>query len=175
MICVKNALHVTSMLYILCMQTKLNVPGEIEPGPSYSFRSDWRVNAWMYVAMAISVLTDLVFRNEVRSWPELFRALAALSPLLAILLWIRRLVRWIQGMDELDRSITKAACLFATAATFFFILAWHHLSRLAVLNSLFTGRWQPYASMDLCVPWLVLWLLLITYVAGQRLFNRRFQ
>jgi hypothetical protein len=156
------------------MNRKPNVPGEIEPGPQYSFGVDGRVNAWMYVAMAISVATDLFYRNEVRAWPDFLRALAAVAPLLAILMWIRRLARWIRGMDELHRSITRAACLFATAATFFFITAWHHLSRLEVLHAIFSGRMKAYASVDLCVPWLILWLLLISYIVGQRIFNRRY-
>lgn len=151
-----------------------NLPGAIEPGAHYSFRMDWRVNAWMYAAMASSLITDLFYRVEVRSWPDSLRALAAMAPLVAVLFWIRRLARWIQGMDEMHRAITSAACLFATAATFFVIAAWHHLGRLGILAVVFPGRMKAYAGMDLHVPWLILWLLLIAYLAGQRIFTRRF-
>lgn len=156
------------------MSYQPNLPGEIQPGPQYSFTTDCRVNVWMFVAMACSLTTDLFFRSEARAWPDSLRALAALAPLLAILLWTRRLARWIQGMDEMHRSITTSACLFAVAATFFSVTAWHHLSRLAVLHAFFPGQMKAYASVDVCVPWLILWLLLIAYAAGQRIFTRRY-
>ena len=49
------------------------------------------------------------------------------APFAAILLWVRDLVRWIRGMDELHRRITLAAVLFAVSATFFFVMLWHRL------------------------------------------------
>ena len=155
--------------------SKPNLPGEIQPGPQYSFAVDCKVNAWMFAAMAISLATDLFYRHEVREWPAYLRAIAAVAPLLAVLLWIRRLARWIHGMDELHRAVTTAACLFATATTFFFIAAWQHLVRLEVFQAVFPGRMKAYATLDLCVPWLILWLLLVSYAVGQRLFTRRYQ
>ena len=154
---------------------KPNLPEEIQPGPHYSFAVDCKVNAWMFVAMSISLGTDLFYRHEVREWPDYLRSIAAIAPLLAILLWIRKLSKWIHGMDELHRSVTGASCLFATTTTFFFITAWHHLSRLEVFHAVFPGRMKAYASVDLCVPWLILWLLLIFYSVGQLIFNRRYR
>ena len=154
---------------------KPNLPEEIQPGPNYSFAVDCKVNAWMLVAMAISVATDLSYRDEVRELPAYLRTIAAVAPLLAILLWIRRLARWIHGMDELHRAVTSATCLFAIATTFFFVAAWHHLVQLDVFHEVFPGRMKAYASADLCVPWLILWLLLIFYAVGQRLFTRRYR
>lgn len=164
----------TSNLYIECMN-KPNLPGEIQPGPNYSFAVDCKVNAWMFVAMAISLGTDLFFRREVRAWPPPLKTLAAMVTLGAILLWVRRLARWIHGMDEMHRAVTSAACLFATASTFFFVAAWHHLVRLDVFRAVFPGRMEAYAGLDICVPWLILWLLLISYAAGQVIFNRRYR
>ena len=106
------------------MNSKPNLPGEIQPGPQYSFAVDCKVNAWMFVAMTISVATDLFYRHEVLEWPAYLRAIAAAAPLLAILMWIRRLARWIRGMDELHRAVTIVVCLFAIVATFFFIIVW---------------------------------------------------
>jgi hypothetical protein len=154
---------------------KPNLPGEIQPGPQYSFAVDCKVNAWMFGAMAISVVTDLFYRHEVLEWPAYLRAIAAVAPLLAILLWVRRLARWIHGMDELHRAITSNVCLFSTAATFFLILAWQHLVRLEVFQAFFPGRMRAYASVDVGVPWLILWLLLIFYAVGQRIFTRRYR
>jgi hypothetical protein len=154
---------------------KPNLPEEIQPGPNYSFAVDCKVNAWMFVAMAISVATDLFYRHEVREWPAYLRAIAAVATLLAVLLWVRRLARWIHGMDELHRALTSATCLFATAVTFFFIAAWHQLSRMEVFHAVFPGRMRAYADADLCVPWLILWLLLIFYSVGQRILTRRYR
>ena len=154
---------------------KPNLPGEIQPGPQYSFAVDCKMNAWMFVAMAISVATDLFYRDEVREWPAYLRAIAAVAPLLAILLWVRRLARWIHGMDELHRAVTTATCVFATAVTFFFVAAWQHLVRWEVFQAVFPGRMKAYATVDIGVPWLILWLLLIAYAIGQRIFTRRYQ
>ncbi|MBI3416221.1 MAG: hypothetical protein HY043_13075 [Verrucomicrobia bacterium] len=154
---------------------KPNLPGEIQPGPQYSFAVDCKVNAWMFVALMISVASDLFYRHQVREWPAYLRTIAAVAPLLAILLWIRRLAGWIHGMDELHRQVTSAACLFASTVTFFFIVAWQHLVRLGVFQVVFPGRMKAYANLDLCVPWLILWLLLISYAVGQRIFNRRYR
>ncbi len=154
---------------------KPNLPGEIQPGPQYSFAVDCKVNAWMFAALAISVATDLFYRNEVHEWPAYVRTIVATAPLLAILLWIRRFAIWIRGMDELHRTVTTSACLFATSATFFLIVGWHHLSRLEVLHVVFPGRMKAYAGVDLCVPWLILWLMIVFYIIGQSIFTRRFR
>jgi len=129
----------------------------------------------MFAAMVISVATDLFYRNEVLEWPAYLRTIAAAAPLLAILLWVRRLARWIHGMDELHRAVTTAACLFATAVTFFFIAAWHYFVQWEVFHAVFPGRMTAYASVDICVPWLILWLLLIFYAVGQTIFIRRYR
>jgi hypothetical protein len=129
----------------------------------------------MFAALAISLATDLFYRHEVREWPVSLRVIVAIAPLIALLLWVRRLSVWIRGMDELHRTITVAVCLFSTVATFFLIAAWHHLARLEVLHALFQGGLRAYASMDICVLWLILWLLLVFYAVGLRIFTRRYQ
>lgn len=157
------------------MNRKPNQPGEIQPGPEYSFAVDCRVNAWMFAALMISVATDLFYRREVQEWPDALRGVVAIAPLVAILMWVRRLAGWIRGMDELHRGVTTAACLFATAGTFFFISAWHHLVRWEVFRAVFPGRMQAYANVDLCVPWLILWLLILFYWVGQTILARRYR
>lgn len=154
---------------------KPNVPGEIQPGAQYSFAVDCKVNAWMFVAMLISLVTDLFYRRQVRDWPAFVRTAAGVATLLAVLLWVRRLARWIHGMDELHRTVTTSACLFATTVTLFFVTAWRHLARLEVFHAVFPGRMRAYADVDICVPWLILWLLLIAYAMGQAIFNRRYR
>jgi hypothetical protein len=161
--------------FTLVLMKKPNQPDEVVPGPGYSFAVDCKVNAWMFAALVMSLATDLFFRHEVRELPVFLRTLAAVAPLIALILWMRRLCRWICGMDELHRSITIVVCLFSTATTFFIIAGWHHLSRLEVLQGLFQGRFRAYGSMDICVLWLILWLLLIFYAFGLRIFTRRYQ
>ena len=154
---------------------KPNQPEEVVPGAGYSFVSDCKVNGWMFAAMVISLGTDLFYRHEVRDWPAHLKLIAAAAPMVAVLLWIRRLARWIRGMDELHRRITVSTCLFATSTTFFLIATWHHFARLEVLHPLLRGPMRAYATMDLCVPWLILWLLLVFYAVGLRLFTSRYR
>ena len=50
-----------------------------------------------------------------KDWPILLPIIVALLPLAASLLYIRDILRWIRGMDELHRQITLASFGFATA------------------------------------------------------------
>jgi hypothetical protein len=110
----------TRMLYTACiMNNKPNIPGEIFLGEKeYSWRADWKVNGWLFVATLISCFSDIIFHHAVWQWPLGYRVCIVLAQFLAILLWARSLTRWIRGMDELHRRITTSAVLFAISATF---------------------------------------------------------
>src|SRR5262245_477038 len=108
------------------MKNKLNIPGEIFLGnQDYSWRMDWQVNGWLFVAALISCFSDIIFRQTVSQCSLTLRVGIVLGQFVAILLWARALLLWIRGMDELHRRITTAAVIFAIGATFFFVMLWH--------------------------------------------------
>src|ERR1043166_3675345 len=92
------------------MSNKPNIPSEIFLGnEEYSWRMDWNVNGWLFVATLISAFTDIIFAHLVRHWPLGVRVGIVLTQFLAIALWARSLVIWIRGMDEMHRRITVSA------------------------------------------------------------------
>ena len=69
------------------MNNKPNIPGEIFLGEKeYSWREDWKVNGWLFVATLISAFCDIIFHHAVWQWPLSYRAGIVLAELLAILL-----------------------------------------------------------------------------------------
>ena len=160
------------MLYTASMlKQKLNVPDEIFMGhKEYSWRMDWRVNGWLFLATIVSSASDIMFPHVVQQWPVAGRAALVLVQFLAIALWVRNLVRWIRGMDELHRRITVSAALFAVSATFFFIMLWHRLDDAGLFQAMFKrGDWD---IATVCHGFL---LLTLFYFGGYRIFNRRYQ
>src|ERR1043165_1115046 len=130
----------TSMLYIrFVMNNKPNVPGEIFLGNAdYTWRMDWEVNGWLFVATIISALADIMFPHVVRQWPVEARIGIVFAEFLAIALWTGSLARWIRGMDEMHRRITVAAVLCSIGATFFCLMLWHRLEQGGLFNATFS-------------------------------------
>lgn len=96
---------------------KPNLMETVEPGSGlYSFKADLRLNAWLMVAVVIYLGAQTVLA----AWPEgspLIRALLALAPLIPGLLYVRSWVRFIRGLDELQRRMQLEAFLFAALGT----------------------------------------------------------
>jgi hypothetical protein len=158
------------------MNTKPNHPDEIWLGKEeYSATKDWRVNGWLFVAAIVSGVSDILFPKVVNEWPIAVRAVVALTPFLALLLWVRSLTRWIRGMDELHRRITLAATLFTVSATFFFVLLWHRLERAGVFQTIFPAGKYSEASWDIGTVGHIFLLMTFCYFLGHRIFNRRYQ
>jgi len=164
------------MLYTRCkMNTKPNIPGEIFLGEKeYSWRADWRVNGWLFVATLISGACDIVFPHATGQWPLGVRAGIVLAEFLAISLWARNLARWIGGMDELHRRITAAAVLFAVSTTFFILMLWHRLDAAGLFNAIF-GAPKYGTGWDICTAGHGFLLLTLFYFCGHSIFNRRYR
>lgn len=168
------------MLYIaLTMTSKLNkpnVPGEIFMGQKdYSWRADWKVNGWLFVAAVISALSEFLFAQEVRHWPLVYQIGIVIAEFLAIALWIRDLTIWIRGMDELHRRITTSAVLFAVSATFFVMMLWHRLDRAGLFNAIFPKPKIGSVGWDICTVGHGFLLLTLFYFVGFTVFNRRYK
>lgn len=148
------------------MIIKPNLPEEIEPGRHhYSFRTDMKVNGWSWVAVLTSFVGEVFWLPHHKDWPVALRAVIALAPLMASLLWVRSILRWMRGMDELHRRITQAAAVFATVATLFIVTASHAM----VVAGVFPARFQSTAGF------VVIWLVVCFYLLGNKIFNRRYQ
>jgi len=148
------------------MNIKPNLPEEIAPGGrQYSFRTDMKVNGWSWVAVLTSFVGEVFWLPYHRGWPVAARMVIALAPLLASLLWVRSVLQWMRGMDELHRRITQAAVVFATVATLFIITASHFL----VVAGVFPPRFQATEGF------VVIWLVVCFYILGHNIFNRRYQ
>ncbi|MGO8699295.1 MAG: hypothetical protein ACLQVY_16435 [Limisphaerales bacterium] len=165
------------MLYIQAMMNqKLNVPGEIFLGnKEYSWRMDWNVNGWLFVATLISSFADIIFQNSVKQWPLGWRVGLVFSQFAALLLWIRCLQQWIRGMDELHRRITVSAVFFAISATFFCVMLWHRLDAAGLFQACFSTRKHPNASWDIATVGHAFLLLTAFYCLGHSVFNRRYK
>src|SRR5689334_21969212 len=98
------------------MMTKPNVPEEIGRVSLRLWREPLKAGAgWMM----LSYLTDVpgAYLIELhKGWPLALRIIIALLPFAASLLYVRGIVRWIRGMDELHRQITVASFGFAAIA-----------------------------------------------------------
>lgn len=156
------------------MNATPNVPGEIFLGEKeYSWRADWKVNGWLFVATLISGFGDIVFHHAVSQWPLSWRVGVVVGQFLAILLWARNLARWIRGMDELHRRITTSAVLFSIGATFFLLMLWHRLDSAGLFNT--ASKPKPEISWDICTVGHGFLLLTLFYFVAFSVFNRRYK
>ena len=124
-----------------------------------------RVNGWSWAAVLTSFVGEVFLLPHHQDWPTAWRAVIAVAPLIASLLWVRSVMQWMRGMDELQRRITMAASVFAVVTTLFIVAASH----LMVIAGVFPGRFQVTAGF------VIIWLVVCFYLLGRRLFNRRYQ
>ena len=141
------------------------VPHDVEPGSGhYSFQTDMKVNGWSWIAVLTSFAGEVLLLPKHMDWPAALRAVVVLVPLIASLLWVRSILRWVRAMDELQRRITTAASVFATVTTLFIIAALH----LFTVAQIAPIRFQASAGF------VVIWLVVCFYLLGRKIFNRRY-
>lgn len=110
----------------------------VAPGSGqYSFKRDLRLNAWLLVSALVFVGQLALLRHH-PEWPPLARGLIALTPLLPALLYVRSWVRFVRGLDELQRRVQMAAHLFAAWGTIVIGVA------LSILNAQGTIHFLPH-------------------------------
>lgn len=157
------------------MSTSPHHPAEVIPcKPEYSFRTDVRVNAWLFAALLISVAGDIVFVRQIASWSVAVRVVLGLAPLVAALFWIRSVMRWIGGMDELHRRITVAACAFATTGTLFGLMAWLTLDKAGLFEAIHL-RSGLSLGISAVSSYGILTLVVLLFGPGYRLASRRYR
>lgn len=144
----------------------LILPEAVQPGRHYSFRADLKLNAWAFVALLVAFIARWVLQHH-PEWPGLPRSTVALSPLLASLLYVGSIKRWIGGMDELQRRIQVRACLFATTGTIFITTALSLLESAGLLRS---SRLQHGLGWEGTFA-----LIIALYVLANIIVNRRYR
>ena len=82
----------------------------------YSLKRDLQLNAWLAVAAVVYTI-DLYLLKQHPEWSPLMRGLVELTPMIPGLLYLRACLRFIRGMDELQRRIQFEAWLFAFLGT----------------------------------------------------------
>ena len=96
---------------------KPNVMESVQPcSGQYSLKADLRLNAWLAVAGVVWV-ADLELLKRYPEWSPLLRGLLALVPLIPGLLYMRSCMRFVRGLDELQRRIQLDALIFAAMGT----------------------------------------------------------
>lgn len=89
----------------------------VEPGSGqYSLKADLKLNVWLLIAVAMH-LTQRGVVEANAEWGTTAKLLLTLSPLLPGLLYVRSWVRFVGGLDELQRRIQMEAFLFAAVGT----------------------------------------------------------
>ncbi len=130
----------------------------------YSFKQDLRLNAWLLVATVAYLAQRFLIAGQ-PEWSPLARGLVALTPLLPALLYLRDWVRFVRGLDELQRRVQMEAHLFA---------AWGALIAGILLTALHEQgvlQWLPHGLGfgGVMVVLFPLWLL------GIAIANRRYK
>lgn len=190
----------TRMLYTSCTNTKPNDPEDCINLKKFSWRTDTKVNYWLFIGLATSAANEILFhtivppldgvlREDFLTWPVGIRLIIETVPLLAGLLWARSMARYIRGMDELHRRITVEAWLFSALATIGFIFIWPTLDAAGISGSVyyathFHGEFTDKPHIFL-VSWvlmdkppsifLTLWLLNAFYILGYFILIRRYK
>ncbi len=98
----------------------MNSPNTLESvqpcSGQYSLKKDLRLNAWFAVAALVYCVALWLLKHH-PDWTPLTRALVTLSPMLPGALYVRVCLRFVRGMDELQRRIQLEAWLFAALST----------------------------------------------------------
>ena len=93
---------------------KMNTMESVQPcSGSYSYKRDLLLNAWLMVAAVVYVISLFLLKHH-PDWTPLTRGLVTLSPLIPGLLYVRSCLRFVRGLDELQRRIQLEAWLFAS-------------------------------------------------------------
>jgi hypothetical protein len=154
------------MLYSAFMNTTIFPEAVARPGRYDSFRSDLKLNAWAFVAVAVAASARWLLQHH-HEWGRIMQVAVALVPLLPSLLYVQSIARWIGGMDELQRRIQLEACLFATTGTVFVATA---LSLLEGAGIVLSARLQHGLGWEGTFG-----AIILLYIIANIIVNRRYR
>jgi hypothetical protein len=159
------------MLYTVCiMNNKPNIPEDMARSPKAG-------GHWLMLVFLTDIPGAYLIAHH-KDWPIILPIIIALLPLAASLLYVRAIVQWIRGMDELHRQITQAAFGFAMVAYLVLAGAWSLLAdRAGILENMFhltrlgTLERMPFSNITFITA-----LTYVLYGIGYtHIFNRRYQ
>ena len=161
----------TSVLYTVCiMNNKPNIPEDMA--------RSWKAGGpWLMLVFVTDIPGAYLIAHH-KDWPIILQIIIALLPLTASLFYIRAILRWIRGMDEMHRQITQAAFGFAMVAYLVLTGAWSLLAdRAGLLENMFhitrlgTLERMPFSNVTFITA-----LIYVLYGIGYtHIFNRRFK
>ena len=161
------------------MTTKPNIPDEIAlwTGKPYAWRESLKAGGgWMMLVYLTDVPGTYLIAHH-HEWPLVLRIIIALVPVAAALLYVRGVVQWVRGMDELHRKITVTAFGFALVAYLSLCAAWSQLTdRAGVFETVFhLNRLQTLERMPFSNCTFIVALTWVLFCIGFSLFNRRYK
>jgi hypothetical protein len=130
----------------------------------YSFKKDLRLSGWFIFAAATLVVIEYLLRHH-PEWSLSWKVILSLSPLVPCLLYARSWLRFIRGLDEMQRRIQVEVWLFAAMGTVLVetIISVLNAKGVGVLSNHGLGMGGTMVSM------VVLWIL------GTVISNRRYR
>jgi hypothetical protein len=132
---------------------------------SYSPKKDLRLNAWLFAAV-VDYLVILWLLKHHPEWTSLSRGLLTLTPLIPGVLYLRSCMRFIRGMDELQRRIQLEAWLFAALGALIISTA---------INTLNASGALPPGLKDGLGVWSTFSLTFALWLVGGAIANRRYR
>jgi hypothetical protein len=94
-----------------------NNPDHLRPGSgSYSLMTDLKLNLWIVVAGALFIFGNELLRTH-PEWNAGMRIGLTLCPMVAVSLQARSYLKFIRGMDEMQRRLQLEAWLIAALST----------------------------------------------------------
>jgi len=161
------------------MNSKPNIPDEIGlwTGKPFSWRDSLKAGAgWMMLVYLTDVPGAYLIAHH-KDWPIALRIMIALIPLAAALLYVRGVVQWIRGMDELHQKITLAAFGFASVTYLFLAAAWSQLTnRAGIFEDVFhLSRLQTLERMPFSTCSFIIALTWVLFCLGFTIINRRYK
>ena len=152
------------------MNNKPNIPEDMA--------HSWKAGGHWLMLVFVTDIPGAYLIAHHKDWPIIQPIIIALLPLAASLLYIRAIVRWIRGMDEMHRQITQAAWGFAMVAYLVLTGVWSLLAdRAGLLENMFhltrlgTLERMPFSNVTFITA-----LTYVLYGIGYtHIFNRRFK
>jgi hypothetical protein len=141
-------------------------PDAVRSRLSYPFLGDLQLNVWAILAIGLAIGVRWGVRQP---WLQdgAVRGMAALLPLIPSYLYARRLIRWTNGQDEMQRRILQEALVFAAMWTVF----------LRMAMDLFTALFgeTPFGLRSGLGVEGTFGAMCVLYIIGCALANRRYQ
>ena len=157
------------------MNNKPTIPDEIGLGKQYSWSASLKAGGgWMMLAFVTDLPGNYLIEHH-KDWPLALRTVVALIPLMASSLYVRSIIRWVRGMDELHRRVVLEAFLFSTVAYLGLAAAWSLLNHAGVWETIARATGLHLEGMPFSNCTLIICLTYILYGIGYSILNRRYQ